>query len=97
MRQNEYIVNNTFSSIIFCRQHEILLCITKVVNEKLWQTCRQQKGLNHFGKRIDEIYVSVNSKRYQPSFGQPRDKLSKSLTEYLQICTENIDLSMKNM
>ena len=49
MRQNA--VNNFVSQITFCRQHEILPCVTKVVNEKLSKRncCRQQQ------KRIDSF------------------------------------------
>ena len=76
MRQNEDVVNDFFSSIIFCRHHEILLCITKVVNEKLIKTYRQQKKNNLFllFKRANASirFMSVNSKRYHPPSRNPR-------------------------
>ena len=47
-RQNENVVNDFFSSITFCRQHEILLRITKVVNKKLWKLVDNKKRSIHF-------------------------------------------------
>ena len=57
-----------------CRQHEILLCITKVVSEKLWKTCVQQKRIDSFSlfkrtnasMRFSDLPLSlINNTRYE--------------------------------